>query len=366
MKILFLADAHSIHTIRWVNALTDLGHNVYLVYLKNHSDKKKMLKNQIKTFPLPISGTKGYYLNAIYLKKLMNKINPDIVNVHYASGYGTLARVAKLPAVILNVWGSDVYDFPYESKLKQKILRKNLNYAVEIVSTSYSMAQQTKKFLNTERNIPVTPFGVDIMKFRPNENERQSKKFIFGTVKTLSYKYGIDIVIRAFYIFLQKQPNNLKENIVLEIYGEGDLSKELKSLVKRLRLENNIFFNGEISNDEVAEVLRGMDVFLLGSRLESESFGVAAVEAMASGLPVIATCVSGFKEVIEDKVSGFLVPIDDVQAMAKYMAKLFYNVEIRRKVGIEGRKRVEKLYNWKDNVSKLEEVYLNIYKTKNY
>lgn len=357
LKILFLSTANSIHTIRWVNALAEKGHYVTLVSLKNHFERENTIHKEVKIIYLPFGGVKGYYLNAPVLKKIHKTGNFDIVNVHYASGYGTLARMAKLPGIILNVWGSDVYDFPYQNRLKETILRKNLNYAATLASTSDAMAKQTEKFLTVERKIAVTPFGVNIENFKPKEKFETDKKdsFVFGIVKTLSPIYGIETVIKAFGIFMQKLPEEEKGKIRLEIYGKGENLEELKALSVKLHLERQIFFGGYVENKKISALLNQMDVFVLGSK--RESFGVAAVEAMACGLPVVATNVSGFWEVMEDGRTGFLVPVGDCKAMAEKMYALYRDKELREGMGKAGRQRVKELYDWEKNVDKMIRLY---------
>ena len=73
------------------------------------------INKNIHQHQLKYKGGVGYYLNAKELRKLKKEISPDIINVHYASGYGTLARKSKLCPILLSVWGSDVYDFPNKS-----------------------------------------------------------------------------------------------------------------------------------------------------------------------------------------------------------------------------------------------------------
>lgn len=357
MRVLFLSAANSIHTVRWVNALSELGNEITLVSQRDHKALKSSVSRKVKIIYLPFGGGKGYYLNAIALRSIYKKGTFDIINVHYASGYGTLARIAKLPNILLSVWGSDVYDFPYESKLKETILRKNLKYASAIASTSHCMAKQTRKFLKSGKEIWVTPFGVDINRFCPDSNKKENGKFVFGIIKTLSSKYGIDTVIQAFAAFLDKGDEKEKENIYLEIYGKGELLEKLKDLARNLKIEKQVLFKGYIPNEKVPEALQRMDVFLLGSRLNSESFGVAAVEAMACGLPVIATKVDGFKEVVKDGITGFLVDIDDADEMGKYINVLYQDKGLRHQMGIKGRERAEKLYKWEENVTLMESIY---------
>ena len=115
MKILFLSAANSIHTVRWVNSLANRNHEIYLVYNRGHNPKADKIDKKVKLCELPFTGNRGYFFNVFALKKLAKKIKPDVINVHYASGYGTLARKSKLCPILLSVWGSDVYDFPNKS-----------------------------------------------------------------------------------------------------------------------------------------------------------------------------------------------------------------------------------------------------------
>lgn len=134
MKILFLSAANSVHTVRWVNALAERGQEVILVSkIDHHEERENSISSNVKVVYLPVKGMRGYYLNAVVLKRLYKKERFDVINVHYASGYGTLARIARLPHILLSVWGSDVYDFPYESRIKEYILKKNLQDRKSVV-----------------------------------------------------------------------------------------------------------------------------------------------------------------------------------------------------------------------------------------
>ena len=124
MKIIFLGEAASIHTIRWVNSLSKQGIEVILVSLRGQTSKIDGIDKKVKVIYLPFGTKLGYYLNIYSLKKIISKEKPDIINAHYASGYGTLGRLSGFKKKLLNVWGSDVYDFPNESKMKKKNYRK--------------------------------------------------------------------------------------------------------------------------------------------------------------------------------------------------------------------------------------------------
>lgn len=366
MKILFLAPANSIHTVRWVNALSERGHDVFLVSLVSHKNQENNISYKVKAYELPISGMKGYYLNAIWLHKLEEKIKPDVVNVHYASGYGTLMRVAGLKKTVLSVWGSDVYDFPYRNLICMRIIQKNLNYAEKIASTSYSMAEQTRKIIHKDLNIAVTPFGVDLHQFVEKEINERNDRIVIGCIKTLEQKYGINYLIKAIKLLIVKLEEKSLEGIAKKvhccIYGGGSQKEMLQNLIDNLEMTDVISLKGKIPHEKVPSTLSQMDIFCVLS--ESESFGVAAVEASAQGIPVVASDVSGFKEVIEDGVTGIIVKRKSPEEAEKALEVLVLDNDLRIKMGQAGRKRVEKLYDWEENVGIMVKVYESMYEEK--
>lgn len=357
-KIMFLSAANSIHTVKWVNSLSK-KYEIHLVYCSNHKPNMDNIANNVILHELKFNAPMGYYLNKFELKRLFENIKPDLVNVHYASGYGTLARMSKLKPVLLSVWGSDVYDFPYESNFKKKVLTKNILYAQKIASTSKVMAKQVYKVVeNLKEKIYITPFGVDTDKFK-NNGKRNNKKIIIGNVKTLDVKYGIDYLILGVSELLKIRKKNGEEtrNIELHIYGDGNQRNELEKIVKEENLERVVFFKGKIPNDDVPNVLNKMDIFCATSVISSESFGVAVVEAMACELPVIATNVDGFSEVMVNNKTGILINKKDYLTIANALEELINDKNKRIYCGKEGRKRVLKNYNWNDNVKTMEKIY---------
>jgi glycosyltransferase involved in cell wall biosynthesis len=156
VRLAILAPGNSIHTIKWVNALANRGHQVHLLTMhKSVEDLHENIAEHLLHFPSPA----GYYLNVFLLRRLLNRLMPDFLHAHYASGYGTLARLSRYKPLLLSVWGSDVYDFPEESCLNKYILRKNLASADRISSTSHCMKIQAEKYMKHKLPIEVIPFG---------------------------------------------------------------------------------------------------------------------------------------------------------------------------------------------------------------
>ena len=363
MKIIFLGEAGSIHTIRWVNSLSEKGIEVILVSLKGNFDNVEKISKKVKTIYLPFGTKLGYYLNIFALKRIISKEKPDLINAHYASGYGTLGRLSGFNKKLLNVWGSDIYDFPNESKVKKRIIEKNLKNYTAIASTSYCMAEETKKYLeNKSKEIFITPFGVDIEKFKNLNTEKRENEITIGIVKTLTEKYGIEYLIKAI-----KELENILDienykKIRLLIYGKGELKNKLEDLTKELQIEDKVIFKGYISNEDVPNALNDMDIFVVPSILNSESFGVVAVEAMACEVPVIVSDVDGLKEVVVNNETGFVIPKKSPKEIANKIKILIENNDIVKKFKKNARDRVLKLYDWNKNVENMIKIYEELLK----
>ncbi len=359
MKIVLLSGYNAIHTVRWANSLCERGHEVHLFSLHPRGDK---LDPRVKKVILPFPPPLGYYLNAPFLWYALRRIKPDLINAHYASGYGTLGRLCGFHPFLLSVWGSDVYDFPHYSKRNLKLIVKNLQSAELICSTSHAMARVTKALCPDLREIAVTPFGVDTTKFKPAPSSNKKETITIGTVKKLRNKYGIDILIRSFAAMresIQKKDLELYSRLRLMIVGEGADKETLVELTAKLGVSDVTRFVGAIPYADVPEYLNNIDVYAALSRLDSESFGVAIIEASACGLPVVVSDADGPSEVVVHGKTGIIVPRENVEESAMALEKLVMNSGLRTQLGTSGRSHVVDTYDWEKSVDIMENVYKN-------
>lgn len=362
MKVLLLADAHCIHTIRWAKSLCEQNIEIGIFSLNFiENDNPYINESNISVFYYADSNTKSRkssfskisYLRAIpFLKKVVEDFKPDIVHAHYASSYGLLGALLDFHPYIVSVWGSDVFDFPNITYLHKLALKYNLSKADKILSTSNVMAIETQKY--TDKDIVVTPFGIDLEKFKPLKVDSLFSKddIVIGTIKTLEEKYGIEYLIRAFAIVKQRhQDLPLK----LLIVGDGSLRNKLEELSTNLGIAKDTVFTGKIRHDLVPKYANMLSVSVSVSN--SESFGVAIIEASACGIPVVVSNVGGLPEVVEDKVSGYVVPARNPEATADAIEKFILDDELKIGMGKAGRERVKKLYDWNKNVDQMVSIY---------
>ena len=143
----------------------------------------------------------------------------------------------------------------------------------------------------------------------------------------------------------------------MEIYGDGSQKEEIQSYINQKGLASQITLKGKIPNKDVPSAIARFDVFVVLSQLDSESFGVAAVEAMAMGKAVVATDVDGFKEVISNEKTGIIVSRHSVEDAEKAILKVALDPAYRINLGKNGRKRVEENYDWDKNVNTMLKLY---------
>ncbi|WP_194439017.1 glycosyltransferase [Vibrio fluminensis] len=351
MKIVLLSPANSIHTVRWANGLASLGHVVHVISQQCKSENE--FSDLVTVHTLTNRGAIGYYLMVPFVRKLVRSISPDLLNVHYASGYGTTARLVGFSPTLLSVWGSDIYDFPLISFLHKNLLIKNIVSADAIASTSFCMLKELQKYVEPKHAF-ITPFGVDEKEFFPSRTfgEVQSDVITIGTVKALEDKYGIDILIKSFA--LARKVNN---NLVLKIYGKGSQKKALEQLVNELDISEFVTFEGSVPHTQVPTILNTFDIYVALSKLDSESFGVAIVEASACGIPVIVSDADGPKEVTLDGITGFVVPKLSISEAASKLIQLSSSAKLRKEMGENGRKHILENYTWKSSLETMIAAY---------
>ncbi|HZJ09393.1 MAG TPA: glycosyltransferase family 4 protein, partial [Trueperaceae bacterium] len=211
--------------------------------------------------------------------------------------------------------------------------------------------------------VSVVPFGIDSEVFAPRPGVPNKATTTIGTVKTLAPKYGVDTLLEAFALLkqgLERREQGAGESLRLRIVGGGPQLEDLRSLARGLGVADVTTFVGQVDHAKVPESLAEFDVYVALSRLDSESFGVAVLEASAMGLPVVVSDAGGLPEVVADGVTGLVVPRDDPAAAATVLERLVLDPERRTSMGAAGRAHVLDRYTWAACVDEMERVYRSV------
>ncbi len=362
IKVLLLSDSHSEHTEKWALGLAARGISIGIFsFNKSTYNWFKGVENIVLLHETDITvnakkaGTKLQYIQYVSnLKKTIREFKPDILHAHYATSYGLIGALSGFHPYIISVWGEDVYKFPNASGLHKSLLKYNLKKADEILSTSDIMRNETRKY--THKDIMVTPFGVDTKVFSKQAVSKDKDTIYIGTIKAIEDKYGIKYIIEAAKILKQRITN---KKLKFFLIGPGTKIDYYRGIVKEAQLDDIIEITGRISFTEVSHYHNLLDIFLNVSIDDSESFGVAVVEAMACETPVIVTDVGGLKEVVEHGEYGIVVKKHNAIEIADAVEKIIGDPSYVKEITAKARQHVLRKYDFNVCLDKM----IHIYKT---
>jgi glycosyltransferase involved in cell wall biosynthesis len=351
MNIALLAQAESAHTRRWSLALAARGHTV-----------RVFSNSQVGVAPagmavefLPGSSRAAYFRNIFRLRRLLKSFAPDIVHAHFATGYGLWGSCQAVAPLIVSVWGTDIEDALAHRFTVAPIVRRVVKKARLITAPSRFLLERTALFEPSVRQrLRLVPFGVDITDISAKiirTNADPTVRIIFA--KSYLPHYAPDLVLEAFAAALKEYPH-----LTLTMLGGGPLRQELEARAAALGIAEMVAFHDRVDPEESVRRIAGSDIMVMPSR--RESFGVAAVEAAACGVPVIATRIGGIPEVVEDGVSGILIPPDDCRGLAQAILRLAKDGNLRAAMGQAGRAIAKDRFDLNRNLDQLETLYREV------
>jgi glycosyltransferase involved in cell wall biosynthesis len=230
-----------------------------------------------------------------------------------------------------------------------------------IISPSKSYVESSKFLKKYPEKIVVIPNGIDLSKYQTPLSKIESRqklglspdKNIILFCGFLSQHKGPDIALKAFYEVITKEKNS--ELIFL---GDGIMKNELIVMSKKFNIEKSVKFVGFIEDiDTKLHFFNSADIFILPSL--TESFGLVNLEAMAYGLPIIASKVGGIPDIVKHNENGLLVKPNSVVDLREAIFDLFNSDEKRRRMGITG-KVMANNYSWINITEKTENLYFNL------
>jgi glycosyltransferase involved in cell wall biosynthesis len=360
-RLLMVAHSNSAHTGRWARYFQDTGMMVRVV-----SPTPDVIDGiDVRLFPPRRSWyhqLKGIHLHIDYRKwkRLLAEFKPDIVHVHYPDGGGRNHFYFKSirDRLITSTWGSEVTEspeFPLTEKHKSGV-RAILAQSAIVTATTRFLADVTAKYCPPGKPIHIIPFGVDCDLFKPAERTDSDppRPIRLGFFKNLERKYGPEVLLDAFALILNACPGTR-----LVMAGKGDMAEQLRNRAAQLSIHANIDFPGRLPHEKMMAAMAETDIFVMPSTCQ-ESFGVAAIEASACEVAVVATLVGGVPEAVLNGKTGILVPPFDAKSLADACISLIRNPMLRRQLGQTGRRYVLEHYQWRANAATMASVYAQL------
>ncbi|MBN1886735.1 MAG: glycosyltransferase family 4 protein [Thermoflexales bacterium] len=360
--------------------LARLGHQL-TVFTAAHPPGEYSYPPEIDVRRLPVRFRLG---NALLLPGLLRIEGFDLVHLHFPFYLGAelaalAARRKRSPLVITyhqdvvlpGVWGllSGLHD--------RSLGAWCLGSAARVLFTTLDYGRASRArwlFEACPGRVGELPNGVDAARFRPDLPREQARArlgfgpqelvlLLVANLDRAHYFKGVEVLLRALATLdsdlpgSSQLPGRLRRPVRALIVGEGGLRARYAAAAAGLGLAERVAFAGRVDNDELPSYYAAADVGILPSCTAGEAFGIVLLEAMAAGLPVIASRLPGVRSVVSDGRDGLLAEPGDAADLADKIRRLADRPELRRAMGRQGRAKVEAQYAWPQVVKRLERVY---------
>ena len=345
-------------------ALAEKGHEIHFITyskpVRMDWFTKNMYYHEVSVSDYPLFEYAPYEL--LLSSKLVDvAINQklDILHVHYAIPHASAAFSAKqilktrnidLP-FITTLHGTDI-TLLGKDKSFQPVIEFAINQSDAVTAVSESLKEDTYQFFNIKKDIEVIPNFIDPSLYRFAEDIELRAQFaekdevIITHISNFRKVKRVDDVIRIFEGVQQQLSAKLL------MVGDGPELHQVKNLARELGISDKVFFLGK--SKRIEQITSISDVFLLPS--ETESFGLVALEAMASGVAVVSSNVGGLPEVNKDGVTGFLNEVGDIESMITSILTIFKDKDTLARFKTNALKHSQNF-----ELNKIVPVYENLY-----
>ncbi|HOK00545.1 MAG TPA: glycosyltransferase [Candidatus Pacearchaeota archaeon] len=381
MKIGFFTDAYfptgfgvSSSIESFYQNLEKLNHEVFIFapLFKNYKDENKNVIrfDSLKVFEKPETRLAAPFLPIESFEKTFNS-SFDIIHSHSPFSMGFLGKYISNRKKIPFVYTHHT-EYPEYAKiyLKEKILLPYIARALSVWFSNMSDAVIAPSFKiqksllenGVKKPIYLLPTGVNINIFKKSEEKTKLKKElkipldkkVLLFVGRISKEKNIDFLIK---VFQEIQNSPFKEKIIFLIIGDGSYFKNLKELIKKSKIEKPTIITGFIPHKEIDKYYKVSDIFVFPSLTETQ--GIVILEAMASGLPVVALKDDAFKNIVINNKNGFLIDYkkeDAEKDFTQKIIKLLNNNNLFEELSKNATKTAHK-YSDKNQTEKLVEIY---------
>lgn len=286
-----------------------------------------------------------------YLSRLLSRMPFDLVHVHGIRPLGA-TRNLPLPVVFTNHSSGFLRRLDASPRRKRRT-RQLLAHVSHVIGPSEELVEAART-LGYRGPTSMIANGVDPGRFHPGQSPARDTlgirpdEVVVLLARRLVEKNGVIWFARALGLLRQRA-------VRIVVAGDGAERDAMRMLLAENGMLDHVIFLGSVANRDMPDIYRAADLSVLPSLAEATS--IAGLEAMASGLPLVGTCVGGIPAIIADGETGLLVPPRDPQALALALDRLIGDADLRRRFGAAARNKVEQEFGWPIIVRKTVEVY---------
>jgi len=306
VRMLFFADASSVHTRRWVAAVAERGAQVVLI-----SRQRGEVPGAQQVITIAPGDDKATWFKALpevrrVVRDLARTFKPDLVHGHYVTSYGLWAAACGLNVPkVMTAWGSDILVTPKQSRLMRWVVGWSLRRADLITADSLDMVEEIASY-DPSASVQQILWGADTDKFVPGH---PATDFEVISLRSWEPNYNIDLIIEAFARFVSMRPHS---HALLHLLGGGSMESILQERVASLRLLQQVRFHGRVGDQAMVDAIGRCRASV--SVPTSDATSVSVLESMACGLPVIASDLPANRQWIDHR-GGIIVPVRDIDAL---------------------------------------------------
>ncbi len=266
-------------------------------------------------------------------------------------------------------------EWPEIAQTRLDVEKKLLEQADCVVSTSPNEEADLRKFVSKKGTVRIIPCGTDTQRYGLVHQEQAREQLgldpdmpMVAYVGRFDPRKGIDTLIQAWAKLGSLSESSASDQVPKgQVYivggsrpgsADDEETKRLKALVKKLGLEETVIFTGRVSDADLLLYYAAANVCVIPSHYEP--FGLVALEAMASGTPVIASNVGGLKYTVRPCVTGLLVPPKDSDALAEALTQVFEQPDLWKRYGIAAQQHVQEVFSWSGVAGQLKQLYASL------
>jgi glycosyltransferase involved in cell wall biosynthesis len=353
LRILFFADAASVHTRRWVASMVERGAEAIVI-----TRSPAEVPGAREVIAIAQGQDKASWFKALpevrrVARRVAAGFKPHLVHGHYVTSYGLWAAACGLRVPkVLTAWGSDILVTPRASRLMRLIVRWSLRRADLITADSIEMVDEIASY-HPSAPVHQILWGADTAKFLPAP---PAPDFEVVSLRVWEPNYNIDLVIEAFARFVSLRPHSQAR---LHLLGGGPLQGALEERVAALRLLQQVRFHGRLGDVEMIEAIQRCRVSV--SVPTSDATSVSVLESMACGLPIIASDLPANRQWV-DSQGGWLTPVRDIDALTQALLDAHDDPTAATLKGVHNRRRIEREASRRGQMDRMWQLYLQILK----
>lgn len=381
MKILIVSVTYypdvngaSYFTQRLAANLHAMGHSVLVIapsrFMRNETyDLKGVSVFGMRSFPTFINGfrvAQPFFIEKT-LRAKIKEYSPDIIHLQshlvFSRAVVKIAKELKIPVIGTNHFMPEnlLHYLHLPKKMEQYARRFAWNdflkvyEKIDAVTTPTETGAKLLVDIGLKKRVQWLSVGIDLKMFHPGNNGTHlRKKYNLPKKPTLLYlgrldkEKNVDVLLRAFALALKKTDANFV------IAGFGAEEKKLKELARKLKIKKSVTFPGFVSDEDKPDLYNIADCFAIAGIAELQS--IVTLEAMASGLPVIAVDAMALPHLVHHGKNGFLFKLNDVESVAGYMVKIFSDDALRKSMGKHSLEIIKK-HDMNSVMKKYEDLY---------